>query len=149
MPLDPIKDRGQYLMEGDQEALRLDVKTDAKTVEAQALWAGIQPGMRVADLGCGAGKTTFHLNRLAQPKGRTVGVDTARQRIAYAKAHYGDDGIEYLTADIREPLDDLGRFDFIWVRFVLEYYLKESFDIAKNIVRNLDTGGILCLIDLD
>ena len=68
-------------MEGDQEALRLDVKTDAKTVEAQALWAGIRPGMRVADLGCGAGKTTFHLNRLSQPKGRTVGVDIAEQPI--------------------------------------------------------------------
>ncbi|MGD2015092.1 MAG: methyltransferase domain-containing protein [Desulfobacterales bacterium] len=144
-----MKNQGQYLMEGDQEALRLDVKTDAKTVEAQALWAGIRPGMRVADLGCGAGKTTFHLNRLAQPNGRTVGVDIAEQRIEYAKDHYSDDGIEYLTADIREPLDDLGNFDFIWVRFVLEYYLSGSFDIAKNIIRNLNPGGILCLIDLD
>ena len=54
-----------------------------------------------------------------------------------------------MTADIRDPLDDLGRFDFIWVRFVLEYYLKGSFDIVKNIYKNLNPGGILCLIDLD
>ena len=60
-----MKDHDGYLMEGDQEALRLDVKTDAATTEKQALWAGLKPGMRVADLGCGAGKTTFHLNRLA------------------------------------------------------------------------------------
>jgi ubiquinone/menaquinone biosynthesis C-methylase UbiE len=144
-----MQDRGGYLMEGDQEALRLDVKTDAKTAEKQALWAGIKPGMRVADLGCGAGKTTFHLNMLAQPKGRTIGADIAEQRIAYAKTHYNDEGIEYFIADIREPLDDLGRFDFIWVRFVLEYYLKGSFDIVKNISRSLNPGGILCLIDLD
>jgi SAM-dependent methyltransferase len=149
MPIDPPKDNGKYLMEDDQEALRLDVKTDAKTVEAQALWAGIRPGMRVADLGCGAGKTTFHLNRLVQPEGQTIGVDAARQRIEYAKTHYSDDGIEYLIADIREPLDDLGPFDFIWVRFVLEYYLRGSFEITRNIVRNLNPGGILCLIDLD
>ena len=64
-----MKSQSGYLMENDQEALRLDVKTDADAVERQALWAGIQPGMRVADLGCGAGKTTFHLNRLAQPGG--------------------------------------------------------------------------------
>lgn len=144
-----MKDNGGYLMEGDKEALRLDVKTDAKTVEKQAIWAGIKPGMHVADLGCGAGKTTFHLNRLVKPNGDTVGVDIAEQRIEYAKHNYSDNGIEYRTADIREPLDELGLFDFIWVRFVLEYFLKESFDIVKNISKILKPGGILCLIDLD
>ena len=70
-----MKHNRGYLMEGDQEAVRLDVKTDATVVEKQALWAGIETGMRVADLGCGAGKTTYHLNRLVQPHGQTVGVD--------------------------------------------------------------------------
>lgn len=144
-----MKNHGGYLMESDNEALRLDVKTNSETVEKQALWAGIKPGMRVADLGCGAGKTTFHLNRLVRPSGQTVGVDIAEQRIEYAKANYSDDGIEYLTGDIREPLDDLGHFDFIWVRFVLEYYLKNSYDIVRNISGILNPGGILCLIDLD
>ncbi len=141
-------DRG-YLMESEDEALRLDIKTDAALVENQALWAGIKPGMRVADLGCGAGKTTFHLNRLVQPNGQTVGVDIAEQRVEYAKKHYSSEGIEYVVGDIREPLDHLGRFDFIWVRFVLEYYLKCSFDIVKNISQYLKPGGTLCLIDLD
>jgi len=144
-----MKHHRGYLMESDEEAVRLDVKTDAKTVEKQALWAGIKPGMRIADLGCGAGKTTFHLNGLVQPKGQSLGVDIARQRIEYAKTHYSDEGIEYVVADIREPLNDLGHFDFIWVRFVLEYYLKDSFDIVKNVFNSLKPGGILCLIDLD
>jgi SAM-dependent methyltransferase len=138
-----------YLMEGDQEAVRLDVKTDAETVEKQALWAGIKPGMQVADLGCGAGKTTFHLNRLVQPGGQTIGVDIGVKRIEYARENYSAEGIEYVVSDVREPLIHLGNFDFIWVRFVLEYYLKESFDIVKNISRNLKPNGILCLIDLD
>ena len=146
---DEMKQRRGYLMESEDEALRLDVKTDAESVENQALWAGIKPGMRVADLGCGAGKTTFHLNRLVQPNGATAGVDIAEQRIEYAKSHYSDEGIEYVSGDIREPLENLGGFDFIWVRFVLEYYLMESFDIVKNISKMLNPGGILCLIDLD
>jgi len=141
-------DRG-YLMESDEEALRLDIKTDAALVEKQALWAGIKPGMRVADLGCGAGKTTFHLNRLVQPNGQTVGVDIADQRVDYARKHYCSEGIDYVAADIRQPLDQLGRFDLIWVRFVLEYYRKESIDIVKNITQYLKPGGTLCLIDLD
>jgi ubiquinone/menaquinone biosynthesis C-methylase UbiE len=138
-----------YLMESDDEALRLDIKTDAALVEEQALWAGIKPGMRIADLGCGAGKTTFLLNRLVQPDGQTVGVDIGEQRIEYAIEHYNEAGIEYVTGDIRKPLDQLGLFDFIWIRFVLEYYAKESFEIVKNISQNLKPGGILCLIDLD
>ena len=144
-----MKNHRKYLMEDDQEAVRLDLKTDVAIVEKQALWAGIKPDMRVADLGCGAGKTTFHLNRLVQPEGQAIGVDIAGQRIEYAKTHYSNESIEYVVADIRQPLEDLGHFDFIWVRFVLEYYLEGSFDIVKNIAKILKPGGIICLIDLD
>ena len=138
-----------YLMEGHEESIRLDIKTDPKVVEEQALWAGIQPGMRVADLGCGAGKTTFHLNKLVQPDGETLGVDFSEQRVHYAKAHYSDKGIEYVVSDIRDPLEDLDMFDYIWIRFVLEYYLSNSFEIVKNACNILKPGGIICLIDLD
>jgi ubiquinone/menaquinone biosynthesis C-methylase UbiE len=138
-----------YLMENEEETLRLDMKTDGKTVVNQALWAGIKPGMRVADLGFGSGKTTFYLHKLVQPNGEVVGVDFAEDRIKYAKKHYGEAGIEYICRNIREPLEDLGMFDFIWVRFVLEYYRSQSFNIVKNISSILKPGGIMCLIDLD
>ena len=139
----------KHLMETDDESYRLDIKTDGSVVEDQARWAGIRAGMRVADLGCGAGKTTFHLNKLAQPQGKTIGVDFVEQRIRYAEKHYSSEGIEYAVLDIREPLEDLGMFDFVWIRFVLEYYLAESFEIVKNICRILKPGGIICLTDLD
>ncbi len=139
----------RYLMESDEESVRLDLKTDTDAVEKQALWAGIQPGMRVADLGCGSGKTTFYLNKLVGPEGSVVGVDLSPQRLQYAEDHYSHAGIEYIRTDIRKPLNDLGMFDFVWVRFVLEYYRLESFDIVKNISKILKPGGILCLIDLD
>ena len=143
-----MKDIG-YLMESDEEALRLDIKTNGKVVEKQALWAGIKPGMCVADLGCGSGKTTSILHRLVQPEGETIGVDFSLKRIEFAQKHYNGSGIEFICMDIRDPLDKLRMFNFIWVRFVLEYYLSNSFDIVKNISRILKPGGILCLIDLD
>jgi len=139
----------RYMMESEEEAVRLDLKTDPEEVEKQALWAGIQPGMRIADLGCGSGKTTFVLNKLVGPSGSTVGIDISQQRIGYAESHYRHAGIEYICQDIRQPLDNLGMFDFVWMRFVLEYYRQDSFDIVKNISRILKPGGILCLIDLD
>ncbi len=138
-----------YLMESDDEALRLDLKTYGNEVETQAVWAGIKPGMRVADLGCGSGKTSYLLNKLNQPGGQTIGIDFSEQRVEYAKAHYRDHGLEFLIKDIREPIDDIGMFDFIWIRFVLEYYRSKSFDILNNVFKILKPGGIICLIDLD
>lgn len=139
----------EYLMENDEETKRLDMKTDGKTVENQALWAGIKPGMRIADMGSGSGKTSYHLHRVSQPNGSVIGLDISEDRIKYANKHYKTEGIEFIRRDIRKPLNDLGYFDFIWVRFVLEYYKSNSFEIVKNISEVLKPGGILVLIDLD
>ncbi|MBA3028186.1 MAG: methyltransferase domain-containing protein [Desulfobacteraceae bacterium] len=139
----------KYLMESDDETYRLDVKTDDKTTQEQALWAGIKPGMRVADLGFGSGKTTFILNQLVQPGGEVVGIDSAADRINYAKENYPHKNIVYIQRDIRNALEDLGKFDFVWIRFVLEYYRSSNFEIVKHVSKILKPGGILHLIDLD
>jgi ubiquinone/menaquinone biosynthesis C-methylase UbiE len=138
-----------YLMENEREALRLDVKTDPEHVRAQALWAGVKAGMRVADIGCGIGKTTFTLNELVQPGGEAMGLDFSNSRISLAREKYPSPTISYEVRDVRGDLRALGKFDFIWVRFLLEYFRRESFDIVKNLTGILKKGGILCLIDLD
>lgn len=139
-----------YLMESDDEALRLDLKTDPAALRRQALWCGVKPGMRVLDLGCGPGKTTALLHKMIQPKGSVVGVDFSEARISYAKSHYGGrKGIEFYQQDLRESMESLGEFDLIWVRFVLEYFRRESLDIVRKLKDCLKPGGTLCLIDLD
>ena len=138
-----------YLMESEEEVFRLETKTDSAVVEKQALWAGIKSGMRVADMGCGSGKTTAILHKLVQPRGTVVGVDGSERRIEYAREHYGSEGIEFVCKDIRDPFDELGVFDFVWVRFILEYHSSNGFEIVQNISRIVKPGGILCLIDLD
>ena len=136
-------------MEHDEEAKRLDLKTDGGPVFKQALWAGIQPGMRVADIGCGSGRTTFFLNKLIQPGGEIVGVDASRSRVRHAEEYYGAKGVSFACRDFYRPLRDLGEFDFIWVRFVLEYHRSRSQDVVANLAQILRPGGLLCLADLD
>jgi ubiquinone/menaquinone biosynthesis C-methylase UbiE len=75
-------------MESDDEILRLELKTVAKVVETQALWAGLKEGMHIADIGCGSGKTTAILNSLVQPDGMAVGIDGSEKRINHAKEKY-------------------------------------------------------------
>jgi ubiquinone/menaquinone biosynthesis C-methylase UbiE len=141
--------KSEYLMENEDESFRLEIKIDENNIKRQALWAGIQPGMRVADLGCGSGRITSILHELVQPGGSVVGIDGSAERLEYARNKYGADGIEYLVANLNEPLDRLGSFDFAWVRFVLEYSLSESFNMVRNFSSLLKQEGILCLIDLD
>ena len=136
-------------MENEKEALRLDIKTNETMVKTQAVWAGVSPGMRVADLGCGSGKTTSILAELVQPRGEVIGVDIASKRIEYARANYGSSSIEFHQRDIRESLSEFGEFDLLWVRFVLEYYQTQACSIIQNIYRRLRPGGTICLIDLD
>ena len=139
----------RYLMEHGEEARRLDLKTDADSVGKQALWAGLQPGMRVADVGCGSGKTSLFLRELLQAEGEVVGIDASRSRIEHARSEHGVPGVSFVCRDFTQPLQDLGNFDFIWVRFVLEYHRSKSAEIVANLRRILKPGGILFLADLD
>lgn len=136
-------------MENKEEAYRLDIKTAPEKVHEQAIRAGLLPGMRVADIGCGAGKTSSILCEMVGSAGSVVGVDASEQRLAHARKNYAISGLTFQQCDIREDMKHLGEFDFIWMRFVLEYFHKEAADIARNASRLLSPGGILCLIDLD
>lgn len=138
-----------YLMENREEARRLRIKTDKSVLVRQAVWAGIHPGMRVADIGCGAGLTSSFLYDLVRPGGAVIGLDASQERIDHAREHFAKEGLDYVCQDFYRDLKGLGCFDFIWVRFVLEYHRAGSFDIVRRLSEILKPGGILCLIDLD
>jgi ubiquinone/menaquinone biosynthesis C-methylase UbiE len=136
-------------MENKDECLRMDIKTDYPSLERQALWAGLKEGMRVADIGSGSGITSSFLKRIVGESGHVTGFDGSMKRTVYARENYGVEGLEFVNLDINNSLDDLKNFDFIWVRFFLEYHRENSFDIVKRLTDILSPGGILCLIDLD
>jgi SAM-dependent methyltransferase len=139
-----------YLMESEDEAIRLEVKTDPVALRRQALWCGVKPGIRILDAGCGTGKTTELLYEMIQPGGSIVGIDFSETRITYAEEHYGGKkGIEFYRQDLRKSMEGLGQFDLVWVRFILEYFRLEALDIVKQLKNCLKPGGTLCLIDLD
>jgi len=145
-----VGDKIQYLMDNEEENIRLDIKTDPEAVRRQAGWCGVRPGMRVLDAGCGPGITASILYDMVQPGGMVVGVDCSEDRIRYAREHYSrNGGIEFHIRDLTGAFDGIGQFDIIWVRFVLEYFRAESRDIVKNLAGLLNPGGYLCLLDLD
>ena len=149
-PKTNVAKSNEYLMESEEETIRLELKTDPVALRRQALWCGIKPGMRVLDVGCGPGKTTALLHEMIQPGGSIVGVDFSETRIEYAQKNYGGKvGLTYQLHDLRESMEGMGQFDLVWVRFVLEYYRREAPEIVRNLKKCVKPGGILCLLDLD
>jgi len=136
-------------MENSDEGLRLGLKTDPEVVKRQAAWAGLKPGMRVLDVGCGTGITTAALAEIAGPDGHVTGLDFSEERLLQAREKYASDQIDFIRHDIRKPFQSKVPFDFVWVRFLLEYFLAEQLEIAANCVAALKVGGIVCLADSD
>ncbi len=105
--------------------------------------AGIIDGMRVLEIGSGAGDVALMLAERVGPTGQVVGVDinteildTARQRATDA----GLQNVEFIAGDAR----DLGfsdKFDAVVGRFVLMYMANPSEAFAK-LIAHLKPGGI-------
>src|SRR5258706_11560786 len=83
--------------------------------------AGIAPGMRVLDVGCGAGDTSVLIAELVGDGGEVVGVDRAPAAIAAAQAKAaGRRNLRFVEGDPAEMRFDQ-RFDAVAGRYVLMF----------------------------
>jgi SAM-dependent methyltransferase len=72
---------------GEDELARLEAQGGALAPATRMIFAaaGIQAGMRVLDLGCGAGDVTFVAASLAGPEGHVTGIDRSPDALARAR----------------------------------------------------------------
>lgn len=112
--------------------------------------AGITAGMRVLDVGSGAGDVALLLADMVGEDGYVVGVDsnpailaTARDRVAAA----GYKNISFIHSDIREVTLE-GEFDAVVGRLVLTYLANPS-EAIQRATRFLRPGGIVAFQEFD
>jgi len=139
----------QYLMENSDEDKRLKIKTDKEAVKRQASWAGIGPGMRVIDVGCGTGITTDALAELVGENGHVTGLDFSEERLTIAREQYESNNVNFIQHDIKQPFLCEQPYDAMWTRFFLEYFKTEQQQVINHSIASLKKGGIACLADLD
>ncbi len=110
--------------------------------------AGIQPGMRVLDLGSGAGDVCMLLAELVGPSGKVIGLDLDDQALQHAHeraAAAGFNNITFTHSDFTHYVPDVP-LDAIVGRLVLMYQVDPAEALSK-LTRHLRPGGIVAFIE--
>jgi SAM-dependent methyltransferase len=110
--------------------------------------AGIRPGARVADVGCGPGALLPVLAAEVGPDGHVTGVDADPAAVAAAQAYTSDLG----TVTVREGTAERtglepGTYDVVTVRHVLAHNGGRAQAIVTHLAGLLRPGGCLYLAD--
>jgi SAM-dependent methyltransferase len=114
------------------------------------LEAGLRPGMRVADLGCGVGMVTELLAELVGPEGHVVGIDASAAQLAQARRRLAS--VATNTSFVEASATDTGlppaSFALVYCRFLL-IHLPEPERALREMHALLKPGGILVCEDGD
>ncbi|MBV8930095.1 MAG: class I SAM-dependent methyltransferase [Mycobacteriaceae bacterium] len=112
--------------------------------------AGLRPGMRVLDVGCGPGDVSFVAARLVGATGTVLGIDAAKEVIGMARARAGERGLsnvsfEQATAD-EVAVDD--PVDAVVGRLIL-MHMPQPVATLRRLAGLLRPGGLIAFCEPD
>jgi SAM-dependent methyltransferase len=142
---------GDYLLGHDRkEQLRLAEQGVIlrPTTERLLRDAGVRPGMRVLDVGCGVGDVTCLVAEIVGPTGAVVGVDFAGSVLATARSRVARRGLgwaRFVEGNIASvPLSRLATepFDAVVGRLVLMYQ-PDPTSVLRHLAAMVNPGGVV------
>ena len=136
----------------EQELQRLSRQGQAFEPFTRQLFeqAGIRPGMRVLDVGCGSGDVAFLAANLTGRSGEIVGADCEGKAVDWANARthsHEMTNVKFVKGDPAEMEFDR-RFDAIVGRLVLMYY-PDPIDALRKLTRHVRPEGLIVFQELD
>lgn len=146
------EDRSGYVL-GDSrsELVRLErqARFYAPATEALFTAAGIGPGMRVLDIGSGAGDVSMLAARLVGPGGQVVGIERSPQAVETARARAKAAGLPQCRFEVTEidAFETGEQFDAVVGRLIL-LYLPDPVATIRRLSRLLKSGGVAALQEL-
>lgn len=112
--------------------------------------AGVGPGMRCLDLGCGGGEVTFELARLVAPDGVAVGVDMDEVKLSLAREAARErsvENVEFRAANVND-WDEPAAYDVVYSRALLQH-LSQPVALLRRMWDAVRPGGALIVEDVD
>jgi SAM-dependent methyltransferase len=137
---------------GEDELARLELQGRALAPATRMIFAaaGVRPGMRVLDLGCGAGDVAFVAADLVGSDGHVVGVDRSSEALARARLRAEQRGlaqVRFVEGDLDDPAPG-GPFDAIVGRLVL-MYVPDPAAVLRRQATVLRAGGLVVPVEVD
>src|SRR5262249_9365335 len=142
-----------YVIRGGEAGYeRLQLLARARRADTIALLdrAGVGPGMRCVDLGCGGGNVAFELARLVGPRGSGtgIGIDAVKLELAReAAVRQGLANVEFRAANVDE-WDEPSAYDVVYGRFLLQH-LNRPLDMLRRMWSAVRPGGVIAVEDTD
>lgn len=112
--------------------------------------AGIRPGMRVLDIGCGVGDVSLLVANLLDGSGKVVGIDRDAGALSVARERADAAGlrtVSFVQGDFR-TYDFHGLFDAAVGRYVLMYQA-DPVAAVQSLLMRLEPGGLIAFQELD
>jgi len=142
-----------YVIRGGQEGYdRLLVLAKVHRAGTLALFdrAGIGPGMRCLDVGCGGGEVTFDIATIVGQTGSVVGLDMDEVKLALAcdvakQRHLSQ--VEFQREDVMTWTQPEA-FDLVYARALLQH-VGDPVDMLSRMWAGVRPGGVLIAEDTD
>jgi SAM-dependent methyltransferase len=151
----PPPQQPEYALQfSDTERQRFRAMAEGARTEEAELWtaAGVVPGARVADIGCGPGAVLVELARIVGKDGEAIGVEPnpdARAAAAHELATAGIHSARVVDGTGTQTGLPEGSFDTVMVRHVLFHVGLAAAEVVHHCAALLRPGGHLYLVDTD
>jgi SAM-dependent methyltransferase len=144
--------RSYVLGHADQELERL-VRQSAYFEELTAALlrqAGLEPGMRVLDVGCGAGDVSLLAAGIVGPEGSVLGIDTSPRAVEFASWRAAEAGLTNVRFQVRDAVDlELDEpVDAVTGRLILMYFA-DPVVALRRLLSVVRPGGIVVFQEID
>ncbi|MFY1827164.1 SAM-dependent methyltransferase [Myxococcus fulvus] len=143
---------GYQIGHSDEEMRRLEFQAGVfrPLTESVLRGAGLRPGMRVLDVGCGVEDVSLLAAEFVGPSGEVVGIDGAAQPLEWARRRAREQGLSQARFEHRD-LASLPRehpFDAVVERLVL-LHQADPVHFLRQMGEHLRPGGLLICHEMD